>query len=46
LHKEERLIQQQVVLEMIEEDFPTVDQVITGFAKKISTAEHGAISSQ
>jgi 5-methylthioribose kinase len=46
LHKEERLIQQQVVLEMIEEGFPTVDQVITGFAEKISTAEHAAISSQ
>jgi 5-methylthioribose kinase len=46
LHREERLLQQQVVLEMIEEGFPTVDQVIMGFAEKIGTAEHGAISSQ
>jgi 5-methylthioribose kinase len=46
LHKEESLIQQQVVLEMIEEGFPTVDQVITGFGEKINTAEHGAISAQ
>ena len=46
LHKEERLIQRRVVLEMIEEGSSTVDQVITGFAEKIGTPEHGAISSQ
>ena len=46
LHKEERLIQRRVVLEMIEEGSSTVDHVITGFAEKIGTPEHGAISSQ
>jgi 5-methylthioribose kinase len=35
LDGEERLIQREIVLEMIEENFSTVDRVITGFSKKI-----------
>ena len=38
LSKENRLIQRQIVIEMIKEGFPTVDQVITGFTKKIAGA--------
>jgi len=41
LNEQERLIQRRIVIEMIEEGFPTVDQVITGFAKKIADAGHG-----
>jgi 5-methylthioribose kinase len=44
LNDEERRVQRQVVLEMIEENLRTVEQVITGFAEKIAIAEHGAIS--
>jgi 5-methylthioribose kinase len=36
LNKEERLIQRQIVLKMIEEGPRTVDQVITGFGEKIA----------
>jgi hypothetical protein len=43
LNKEARLIQQRIAIEMIEADFPTVDQVIAGFAEKIAGADHGAI---
>jgi hypothetical protein len=43
LNREERLFQKQIVLEMIEEGFSTVDQVIAGFAKKIGSAGTGAI---
>jgi 5-methylthioribose kinase len=35
LDGEDRLIQREIVLEMIEENFSTVDRVITGFSKKI-----------
>lgn len=35
LDGEERLIQREIVLEMIEENFSTVARVITGFSKKI-----------
>jgi len=44
LNQEERSIQQRIVMEMIEEDFPTVDEVITGFEKRIAGASSGAIS--
>jgi len=43
LNSEERLFQKQIVLEMIEEGFSTVDQVIAGFAEKIGSAGPGAI---
>jgi 5-methylthioribose kinase len=46
LDKEERFVQQQIVVEMIEEHVSTVDQVITGFADKIARAGHGAIPEQ
>jgi 5-methylthioribose kinase len=35
LSEEERFVQKQIVIEMIEDDFLTVDQVIAGFAGKI-----------
>jgi 5-methylthioribose kinase len=35
LDDEERILQRQIVLEMIEEALRTVDQVITGFAKRL-----------
>jgi 5-methylthioribose kinase len=38
LSAEERSVQKQVVIEMIEDDFLTVDQVIAGFAEKIARA--------
>jgi 5-methylthioribose kinase len=44
LNKEERRIQQGIVIEMIEEGYPTVDQVITGFAEKIAAAGHDRIT--
>ena len=40
LDKEERVVQQQVVVEMIEEQISTVDQVISGFLEKIAAAAH------
>ena len=42
LNSEERLIQRQIVIEMIEENYSTVDRVITGFPEKIRG--HGAIT--
>ena len=45
LSEEERPMQQRIVIEMmIEEDSPTVDQVITGFSEKITAIEQGAVS--
>jgi 5-methylthioribose kinase len=44
LNEEERLLQRQIVLEMIEEDFAGVDRVITGFAEKIAAAGHKTFS--
>jgi 5-methylthioribose kinase len=44
LNKEERLIQRQIVLEMIEEGPRNVDQVITGFGEKIAGDGYRAIS--
>jgi 5-methylthioribose kinase len=44
LSEEERSIQQRIVMDMIEENFPTVDEVITGFAKRIAGPRYGAIS--
>ena len=41
LDKEERVLQQQVVVEMIEDQISTVDQVITGFVKKIAGPQNG-----
>jgi 5-methylthioribose kinase len=38
LSEEERFVQKQVVIDMIEDDFLTVDQVIAGFAEKIARA--------
>ena len=43
LNKEERRLQQESVIEMIEEDLSSVDQVITGFAERISGAGCGPI---
>jgi len=40
LNDEERLIQRQVAIEMINENFTTVDRVIAGFAERIGTAKH------
>jgi 5-methylthioribose kinase len=40
LDKEERVVLQQVVVEMIEEQISSVDQVISGFLEKIATAAH------
>lgn len=45
LNKEECSIQQQIVIEMIKEGFPTVEQVIAGLAEKIGTAGFGPVSS-
>jgi 5-methylthioribose kinase len=44
LNKEERRIQRQIVLEMIEEGPRTVEQVITKFGEKIAGAGYQAIS--
>jgi 5-methylthioribose kinase len=44
LNKEERLIQRQSVLEMVEEGPRTVEQVITGFGEKLAGGGHRAIS--
>jgi hypothetical protein len=47
LNKGERAVQQKIVVEMItEEDFPTVDQVITGFSERMAATESGAVSQQ
>jgi thiamine kinase-like enzyme len=44
LNEEERFLQRRVVVEMIEENFSSVEQVITGFAEKIESARHGRVS--
>jgi 5-methylthioribose kinase len=44
LSKEERLVQKRIVIEMIEQDFRTVDHVITGFAERIPGSGSGAFS--
>jgi 5-methylthioribose kinase len=43
LSDEERLIQRQVAIEMIDENFTTVDRVIAGFAERISTAKQETV---
>jgi 5-methylthioribose kinase len=44
LDPEERLVQRRVAIEMIEENFSTVDQVISGFAEKIGDFGHKTIA--
>ena len=45
LRREERALQQKIVVEMIiEKNCPTVDQVITGFSARTAEAEPGAAS--
>jgi 5-methylthioribose kinase len=44
LNDEERLIQQQIVLEMIEENLTSVDQIISSFAEKILTSKRETMS--
>jgi 5-methylthioribose kinase len=43
LSDEERLIQRQIAIEMIEENFTTVNRVIAGFAERIGTAKHETV---
>ena len=43
LSDEERLIQRRVAIEMIEENFTTVDRVIAGFAERIGAAKNETV---
>jgi len=43
LSDEERLIQRQVAVEMINEDFTTVNRVIAGFAERIGAAKRETV---
>jgi hypothetical protein len=44
LSQEECLLQRRIVIEMIKENSPTVDQVISAFAQKLADGGHGTIS--
>lgn len=44
LNSKQRLIQRQIVIEMIKEDLTIVEQVVAAFSEKIVVAEHETIS--